>query len=96
MRGLWLCTVWASAASVDPAVTAMEGVPTIPVLCREENVVIIHALMGHGRWCRNDCDLRRAGAAGSAAHHHFGPSPDNPVTLRIKLLMNKILHQVIW
>ena len=25
MRGLWLCTVWASAASVDPAVTAMEG-----------------------------------------------------------------------
>ena len=25
VRGLWLCTVWASAASVDPAVTAMEG-----------------------------------------------------------------------
>lgn len=25
VRGQWLCTVWASAASVDPAVTAMEG-----------------------------------------------------------------------
>eukprot|EP00440_Ansanella_granifera_P020355 gb/GFBE01022110.1/.p1 GENE.gb/GFBE01022110.1/~~gb/GFBE01022110.1/.p1 ORF type:complete len:782 (+),score=168.42 gb/GFBE01022110.1/:1-2346(+) len=25
VKGLWLCTVWASAASVDPAVTAMEG-----------------------------------------------------------------------
>ena len=25
VRGLWLCTVWASAASVDPAVTALEG-----------------------------------------------------------------------
>ena len=34
VRGLWLCTVWASAASVDPAVTAMEGVPTIHVPCR--------------------------------------------------------------
>eukprot|EP00440_Ansanella_granifera_P033484 gb/GFBE01036330.1/.p1 GENE.gb/GFBE01036330.1/~~gb/GFBE01036330.1/.p1 ORF type:complete len:777 (+),score=183.84 gb/GFBE01036330.1/:1-2331(+) len=25
VKGLWLCTVWASAASVDPALTAMEG-----------------------------------------------------------------------
>ena len=25
VRGLWLCTVWASAASVDPKVTALEG-----------------------------------------------------------------------
>lgn len=33
VRGLWLCTVWASAASVDPAVTAMEGVPTVLSYC---------------------------------------------------------------
>lgn len=37
VRGLWLCTVWASAASVDPAVTAMEGVNSVS---REQRVSV--------------------------------------------------------
>jgi hypothetical protein len=43
VKGLWLCTVWASAASVDPAVTAMEG--GIGIITTGGGLVLIAVLL---------------------------------------------------
>eukprot|EP00930_Biecheleria_cincta_P061707 TRINITY_DN4726_c0_g2_i1.p1 TRINITY_DN4726_c0_g2~~TRINITY_DN4726_c0_g2_i1.p1 ORF type:complete len:800 (-),score=170.37 TRINITY_DN4726_c0_g2_i1:58-2457(-) len=43
VKGLWLCTLWASAASVDPAVTAMEG--GIGIITTAGGLVLIAVLL---------------------------------------------------
>eukprot|EP00930_Biecheleria_cincta_P061706 TRINITY_DN4726_c0_g1_i1.p1 TRINITY_DN4726_c0_g1~~TRINITY_DN4726_c0_g1_i1.p1 ORF type:complete len:804 (-),score=163.31 TRINITY_DN4726_c0_g1_i1:232-2643(-) len=43
VKGLWLCTLWASAASIDPAVTAMEG--GIGIITTAGGLVLIAVLL---------------------------------------------------